>query len=169
MNVIGAVVYGIIIALGYSYAFKKNKKSAKSATKKGGRQFLKQFPFLLSIFLLIGLFNVFIPKSVIMTFMGSSKGFFSIIWSAIVGTIAMGSVSSTYPLGAMLLNKGATIASVAVFLNTWVMVGIVTIPYEISVFGKRFTLVRNVLGFIGAIIVGMLTGLILRGHPSWIF
>ncbi len=161
MNLLGAVVYGIIVALSYAYAIKKSKSNSRKAAKKGGMQFLKQLPFLVAIFLLIGLFDEFIPKSIVVEFVGKGKGLLSILTSAVFGTIVMGPVSSAYPLGALLLKKGATITAVAIFLNSWVMVGFVTIPYEISIFGKRFTFTRNALAFAGAIIIGMITGLLL--------
>ncbi|WP_456399519.1 permease [Mesoaciditoga sp.] len=161
MNIWGAVAYGIIVAICYIYAFKKDKKGGKKAAKKGGMQFLKQLPMLVTIFLLIGLFDKFVPKSVIVQIVGKGKGILSVFSSAAFGTVVMGPVSSAYPLGAILLKKGATIAAVAIFLNAWVMVGFVTIPYEISIFGKRFTLTRNVIAFVGAILIGLLTSLIL--------
>lgn len=163
MNIWGVVIYGIILVLSYAYAFKKNKKGGKKAVKKGGIQFLKQLPMLISIFLVVGLFDEFIPKSVVMAFVGKGNKALSILSSAVFGTIVMGPVSSAYPLGALLLKKGATITATAIFLNSWVMVGFVTMPYEISVFGKRFTLTRNILAFIGAIVIGILTGWILGG------
>jgi len=41
------------------------------------------------------------------------------------------------------------------------MVGFVTAPIEIEHFGKRFTIVRNVLSFIAAILISLGMGLIL--------
>ncbi len=163
MNLWGAAIYGVIVILSYVYAFKKNKKGGKQAVRKSGVQFFKQLPMLISIFLLIGLFDRFVPKSVVMTFVGKGNEFLSILSSAIFGTIVMGPVSSAYPMGALLLRKGATITATAIFLNSWVMVGFVTIPYEISIFGRHFTLIRNALAFMGAIIIGILTGWILGG------
>ncbi len=160
----GAVIYAIIVGISYLYAFKKNKKAGKKAVKMGEIQFLKQLPMLISIFLLIGLFDKFVPKSIVVTLVGKGKGILSVFSSAAFGTIVMGPVSSAYPMGEILLKKGATIASVAIFLNSWVMVGFVTIPYEFSVFGKRFTITRNVLAFVGAIVIGLLTGLLLEGR-----
>ncbi len=162
MNLWGAVVYGIIVVLSYIYAFKKNKNGGKKAAKKAGVQFLKQLPMLISIFLLVGLFDKFVPKEMVVQVVGSGKGILSIFSSAFLGTVVMGPVSSAYPLGAILLKKGATITAVAIFLNAWVMVGFVTIPYEVSIFGKRFTLTRNILAFIGAIIIGISTALVLK-------
>ncbi|RKZ28422.1 permease, partial [bacterium] len=104
-----------------------------------------------------------IPRSAVVSVVGGGKGFLSIISSALVGSIVGGPVSSVYPLGAILLKKGATVAVAAVFMNAWIMVGIISMPFEISIFGKRFVLVRNIFAFVGAIVIGMLTGLILTG------
>ncbi len=166
MNIWGAVIYGIIVILCYIYAFKKSRSGATKAIKKGILRFLQQLPFLISVFLLIGLFDVFVPKNFVVSVVGKGKGLLSILSSALAGTIVAGPVSSAYPLGAFLLKKGATIAATAVFLNSWVMVGFVSIPYEISIFGKRFTLARNSLAFVGAIVIGMLTGMLLVGVPT---
>lgn len=163
MNTWGAVIYGIIVIISYTYAVKKSKSKAQVAFKKGGVQLLKQLPFIIAIFLLIGLFDAFVSKNIVVTIIGRGRGFLSILNSAIFGTIVGGPVSSVYPLGAVLLKKGATIAVTAVFMNSWIMVGFITMPFEISVFGKRFTLTRNILAFFGAIVIGMLTGLILTG------
>jgi uncharacterized membrane protein YraQ (UPF0718 family) len=163
MNIWGAVIYGIVVVASYIYAFKKDKEKGKKGLQKGWKQFLKQLPFVFSIFLLIGLFDVFIPKSVVVSVVGRGRGFLAILNAALVGSVVGGPVSSVYPLGAVLLKKGATLAVAAVFMNAWIMVGFISMPFEISIFGKKFVFVRNVLAFIGAIIIGMLTGLILTG------
>ncbi len=163
MNIWGAVVYFIIVLFCYIYAFKKDKGKSKKSIAKGMAQFFKQLPFLFAIFLLVGLFDVFIPKSSVVSVIGRGKGFLSILNSAVIGSVVGGPVASVYPLGALLLKKGTTLAVAAVFMNTWIMVGFITMPFEISIFGKRFTLVRNSLAVVGAIVIGMLTGLILTG------
>ncbi len=163
MNIWGTVIYGIIVIASYIYAFKKSKKDARKALKKGELQFLGRLPMLIAIFLLVGLFDVFVPKSAVVSIIGRNRGFLSILTSAGFGTIVGGPVASVYPLGAILLKKGTTLAVAAVFMNAWIMVGFVTMPFEISVFGKRFTLTRNVLAVVGAVVIGMLTGLILKG------
>ncbi len=163
MNLMGAIIYAIIVIISYIYAFKKDKKTAKKATKKGIKQFLNQILFLTSMFLMISLFDVFVPKELIVKVIGKSNGFLNVIYSALFGTVAMGSVSSAYPLGGILLKKGAPLISVAVFLNTWVMVGFIMLPYEVSVFGKKWAFFRNLFAFGGAILVGVITGLLVGG------
>ncbi len=163
MNIWGAVLYAIVVIVSYLYAFKKDSVKGKKGLQKGIRQFLKQLPFITSIFLLVGLFDVFIPRSAIVSVIGHGRGLLAILNAAIIGSVVGGPVSSVYPLGAILIKKGAPIAVAAVFMNAWVMVGIISMPFEISIFGKKFVIVRNLLAFIGAIIIGILTGLILTG------
>ncbi len=163
MNVWGVVVYSIIVVVSYVYAFKKDRAKGTQGIKKGWKQFLKQLPFIFAIFLLIGLFDVFVPTKAVVAVVGRGKGFLSIINAALIGSVVGGPASSVYPLGALLIEKGTTIAVAAVFMNAWVMVGFISMPFEISIFGKKFVFVRNALAIAGAIIIGMLTGLILTG------
>jgi len=155
--------YGVLVAASYFYAFKNDSGKAKKSISKGWKQFLNQLPLLIAVFLLVGIFDKFVPKSVVINLIGKGKGFMSVLRASLLGSIIMGPVSSAYPFGAVLLKKGATIAATAVFLDTWVMVGIITLPFEISVFGKKFALLRNVFAFIGAIIIGIITGLLIVG------
>ncbi len=157
------VAYGVLVVASYFYAFKKDENKAKKGILKGWKQFLNQIPLLVAIFLLVGIFDKFVPKSIVINLVGKGKGFMSVLRASILGSIIMGPASSAYPFGAVLLNKGATIAATAVFLDAWVMVGVVTFPFEVSVFGKKFAVIRNVLAFVGAIVVGIITGLLIAG------
>ncbi len=162
-NIGGFIIYAIIVSVSYIYAFKKRPQDGKKAAKRGIKQLIKQIPFLISIFLLIGLFDQFVSKDTIVSMIGHAGKWYTVITSALLGSIAMGSVSSAYPLGRILLKKGATLTSIAILLNAWVMVGIITMPYEISIFGKKFTLTRNALSFVGAILIGITVGFIIGG------
>ncbi len=64
-------------------------------------------------------------------------------------------------MAAALLNKGASVTSVVVFITTLTMIGVVTLPLEIKELGKRLALWRNGLSFIIAIIIGIIMGVIL--------
>jgi len=64
-------------------------------------------------------------------------------------------------LAGSLLRSGATIMTISAFITTLVMVGVVTAPMEIKSLGKRFTLLRNGLSFIGALVIAAIMGVIL--------
>ena len=68
----------------------------------------------------------------------------------------------SFPLAASLLENGASVTSVAVFITTLTMIGIVTLPLEIKELGRKIALLRNGISFIGAIIIGIIMGIILK-------
>ncbi|HNR66330.1 MAG TPA: permease, partial [Atribacterota bacterium] len=61
-----------------------------------------------------------------------------------------------------LLRSGATIMTISAFITTLVMVGLVTVPMEIKSLGKKFTFLRNSFSLIGALIIAVLMGVILK-------
>ena len=52
-------------------------------------------------------------------------------------------------------------SQIAAFISTLMMVGIVTMPVEISYFGKKATIVRNVAAFGFSFIVALVMGALL--------
>jgi len=53
------------------------------------------------------------------------------------------------------------LAATTAFILAWVTVGIVQLPAESMILGKRFAILRNILSFISAILIGLLTQLVL--------
>ena len=51
---------------------------------------------------------------------------------------------------------------VAAFVSTLMMVGVVTIPLEISYFGKRAAWMRNAMAFVFSLIVAAVVGGLMR-------
>jgi len=66
-----------------------------------------------------------------------------------------------FPLAGSLLRSGATVMTISAFITTLVMVGVVTAPMEIKALGKEFTLLRNGLGFIAALVIAGIMGALL--------
>ncbi|NLB40876.1 MAG: permease, partial [Clostridiales bacterium] len=66
-----------------------------------------------------------------------------------------------FPLAAALLKSGAGYMQIAAFISTLMMVGIVTMPVEISYFGKKATLVRNAAALGFSLIVALMMGVLL--------
>ncbi|MDY0290564.1 MAG: permease, partial [Sphaerochaeta sp.] len=66
-----------------------------------------------------------------------------------------------FPLAGSLLRSGATVMTISAFITTLVMVGVVTAPMEMKILGKNFTLLRNGLGVVAALVIALLMGVIL--------
>jgi len=114
----------------------------------------------IAMFMLIGLFEVFLPPSVIQQIMGKNAGEFAPFAGAILGGIAAGPPAVIYPVGQFLLSSAASVAAVAALITAWVSVGTVSLPAEIDIMGKRFALSRWVLTLVFSVIIGFGTGLL---------
>jgi len=66
-----------------------------------------------------------------------------------------------YPLAGSLHRMGASLPALASFITTLTMVGVLTAPLEVKTFGRRFTLVRQTLSLVLALLVGGLMGVVL--------
>ncbi|MCD4704284.1 MAG: hypothetical protein K8R64_08360, partial [Methanosarcinaceae archaeon] len=69
---------------------------------------------------------------------------------------------TSYILGGEFLAQGVDLLVVTAFLIAWVTVGIVQIPVEAAVFGKRFAILRNVSAFMLSMIAAIITVTMVR-------
>jgi len=60
------------------------------------------------------------------------------------------------------MKEGVSLFTVTAFIAAWVTVGVIQLPIEASILGKRFALTRNVLSYIFAILVTIATVITLR-------
>lgn len=117
-------------------------------------------PFL-NILILVSLLLFIVPPSLITEYLGAGSGAIGFTIAALVGSITLIPGFISYPIATSLIKQGASYSTVAVFMTTLMMVGVVTLPLEIKYFGKKVAILRNVLNLIVAIIIGILIGIIL--------
>ncbi len=125
------------------------------------RSFAKFLPMLFAVVLLTGLLNALIPKEFYQKIF-SHFVLLDSFFGALFGSIMAGNPITSYILGGELLKQGISLVAVLSFIVSWVTVGIVQLPAESVMLGKRFSIVRNIVSFIFAIIVSLLTVLTLK-------
>jgi len=123
-----------------------------AAMRMGLRQFHSILPLLVGVILLLGLFQGFVSKQTLLSFFDGSAIHDS-FWGACMGSVLTGNPINSYVIGKNLLNIGVGLSGVTALLLTWVSVGLIQLPVESKALGIRFALVRNIAGFIVAIIM----------------
>ena len=113
-------------------------------------------PILLGVIILISLLTTLIPKEAISKIFSGNYLIDGLIGSAL-GSILAGNPITSYILGGELLAGGVSLLAVTAFLVAWVTVGLVQLPAESILLGKRFAITRNITAFIFAIIVAIIT------------
>ena len=117
-------------------------------------------PFV-NILIAVSLVLYFLPPSLIMKYLGTESGWGGQAIAAIVGSVTLIPGFISYPIASVLIQEGASYTVVATFMTTLMMVGVVTLPLEIAYFGRSVAVVRNVLSFIAAVVIGTFVGLVL--------
>ena len=130
------------------------------AIVKVARGLWKSFPMILGTILLVSLISVLVPGSFYVSVFSKNVFLDSLIGS-LIGSISAGSPITSYIFGGEMLSQGVGLIAVTAFLVSWVTVGIIQLPAESAILGKRFALLRNFTAFVLAIVVAIITVLIL--------
>ena len=131
----------------------------KQAIIRSWRGFSRTVPMILGTLLLVSLASL-IPKSFyIKIFQGT---FLDPIIGAIIGSISAGNPITSYIFGGEMIKNGVGLMAVTAFIVSWVTVGTIQLPAESMILGKKFALIRNLLSFISAIIIGALTAILIK-------
>ncbi|WP_409228735.1 hypothetical protein [Gudongella sp. SC589] len=139
----------------------KSREKTKKAFKVAGKALLKSAPSLLAVLGIVGLTLGVLTPETISNLVGAEAGFMATIAAAVIGAVTLIPSLVAFPLAGSLLRSGATVMTISAFITTLVMVGVVTAPMEIKTLGKKFTVLRNGLGFLVALIIAGIMGLIL--------
>lgn len=153
------VLYIIAIAF-LIISFIKDKKKTKIALKKAWNSFINIFPTFAGILALVGLALTLLSPEIISRIIGSNTGIIGMIVTSIIGAITLIPGFVAFPLAASLVEKGAGIMQIAVFISTLMMVGIVTMPLEMKYFGKKETILRNLFAYIFSFVVAFVIGVV---------
>lgn len=131
-------------------------KEMKQSAIKAVRALWKTIPMILGTVLLVSLISVLIPKSFYISVFSKNLIFDSFV-GALVGSVSAGTPITSYVFGGEMLIQGVSLIAVTAFLVSWVTVGLLQLPAESAILGKRFAIVRNLSAFILSIVVAMIT------------
>ena len=139
----------------------KSRTKTKQALLKAWNSFKNILPMLLGVILLVGLILSILDTNLITRIIGKESGVLGILLASILGSVTLIPGFIAFPTAALLLAGGAGYIQIAAFVQTLMMVGVVTLPLEIKYFNKKVAILRNVLSFILSIGVAYFIGFIL--------
>jgi uncharacterized membrane protein YraQ (UPF0718 family) len=153
--------YIVLIGACYAFFWRRDRDKTVKSLQIARQSLIRVVPLLIAIFGLIGLFEVYCPPELIKSWLGAESGLLALLTGGLAGAVAIGPPLAAFPLAGSLLESGAWAPAVATFIVSWISVGIITLPFEASVFGSRFAIARNLLAFVAALIIGYCVGVLL--------
>ena len=94
------------------------------------------------IFIIMGLMDIWVPKETLIRYMGHGSGATGLLIGFVLGTIAAGPLYVAFPMGVLLLKKGAKLSNVIFFLGVWSSTKLPIVVFEAASLGVNFTLIH---------------------------
>ncbi|QSZ67500.1 hypothetical protein RJ40_08270 [Methanofollis aquaemaris] len=131
----------------------------RSATKTA-KAFLQIIPMIAGVLLLVSLITTAVPQEAYAALFTGHPVLDPLVGAA-AGSVAAGNPVTSYVIGGELLRVGVSLTAVTAFIIAWVSVGLVSLPAEMEVMGRRFALARNGISFLCAVLMAALVVLVL--------
>jgi hypothetical protein len=110
----------------------------------------------MGVLMLLALADALIPKQTY-RFIFSGNWFFDPLMGAVLGSISGGNALTSYVIGGELRQGGVSMLAITAFIVSWVTVGMIQLPAEGLMLGKRFAIIRNAVSFCTSIFIAILT------------
>lgn len=136
-----------------------SREKSVQALKIAARRFIRIFPALLMLVVLVSIALGLLPDEVIPRYLGSENKLMGVALASLLGSITIMPGFIAFPLAGILLQKGVAYMVIAAFTTTLMMVGVLTAPLEKAYFGLKVTVIRNTLSFFIALVVAVMIGL----------
>jgi uncharacterized membrane protein YraQ (UPF0718 family) len=108
--------------------------------------FLKEVAiFLPAMFVLVGLFDVWVPRRLVERHVGTTAGPLAIVWMLLLGTLQAGPLYGAFPVAVALYRKGASLRNVFIYLGAFSALKLPMLTFEVGFLGWRFSLVRTLV------------------------
>ncbi len=137
-----------LICIGAS--FHRDRGKTEEAVRKAGRMLMGVLPHFLAIFIISGILFTSGNAETVNALVGRESGITGMLLSAVAGAVALVPVLAVFPVASRLLENGAGMAQMTVFISTLTTVGVMTIPLEQKYLGLKTAMLRNLLCFIAA-------------------
>lgn len=118
--------------------------------------FKEMFTVLPPVFLLLGLLDVWVPRELMIQFMGEKAGIKGILLAFFLGSAAAGPLYGAFPVAAVLMKKGARFSNVLMFIGAWSTTKIPMFLFEMASLGRTFAFTRLLVDIPGIIIIAFL-------------
>ncbi|MBU0758241.1 MAG: permease [Nanoarchaeota archaeon] len=134
---LAAIIIAVIIAL-----ITRPDITIKEFAERDYSPIINILLYLPGFFILMGLFEIWLPEKFIAEHLGNHSGISGAFYSFLFGTIIPGPLYVAFPIAAMLIKKGISRYNVALFIGAWSSIKIGEEIFEFQFMGLKFMLLR---------------------------
>ncbi len=120
--------------------------------------FKEMILFLPVMFILVGLFDVWISREKVQKHIGEKSGIKGILLVMFLAFIQAGPLYAAFPVAYLLKEKGCSSVNIFIYLSAFTMAKIPMLTFEIGFLGLKFSLLRLILSVPVFILIGIVMG-----------
>lgn len=135
-------LFASLIAVSYLAGWTTGQQLTETTFWRFLREMLTILP---CMFILIGLFDVWIPREKIEKHVGTGSGFKGIALMILLAVTQAGPLYAAFPVAHLLWKKGCSLRNIFVYVGTFSAAKIPMITFEIGFLGLKFSLLRLLL------------------------
>lgn len=155
-------LWSIIMIVAVLIIFVFNNELGKNSTLITLSNFYSMAGVLPPILVLTGLLDVWVPKQIMIKYMGADAGIKGIFIALFLGSLAAGPLYVSFPIAATLIKKEARFAYVLFFIGVWSSSKLPLLLFEYTSFGGIFTAIHVITNLsiflIGSFIIEQILG-----------
>jgi len=147
-NYVWVAAFALLTVLSFIVGFNPGKAVFTHFT----RSFIEMIAFVPFLFIIVGLFDVWVPKERIQRHIGQESGIKGMALVVLLAMLQAGPLYGAFPVAYLLYRKGASIRNIFIYLGAFSSMKIPMIGVEIGYLGIAFSLARTLVSlplFIG--------------------
>jgi uncharacterized membrane protein YraQ (UPF0718 family) len=117
---------------------------------------VEMISFLPLMFILIGLFDVWVPKEKIERHIGPESGIIGTFWVVVLATFQAGPLYGAFPVAYILSKKGSSVRNIFIYLGAFSCIKLPMLAFEIGFVGLKFSILRSLISLPVFIIIGVI-------------
>jgi len=151
------IIIAFVVFVSFSYYYKYNP--GVSIFEDNFWSFIKEMILALPImFVLVGLFDVWVSKEKVQKHIGETSGIKGIMLIMLLAFIQAGPLYAAFPVAYILWKKGTSARNIFIYLSSASIAKIPMLAFEIGFLGIKFSLLRIIISIPIFLILGITMG-----------
>jgi uncharacterized membrane protein YraQ (UPF0718 family) len=118
--------------------------------------FIEMISFIPFLFIIIGLFDVWVPKEMLEKHVGRESGVKGIFLVILLAMLQAGPLYGAFPVAYVLFKKGASVRNIFIYLGAFSSMKLPMLGIEIGYLGIKFTILRTLISLPLFICIGFI-------------
>jgi len=152
-----SIIFSFIIFVIYS--FYSNYMPGINIVKNNFLSFMKEMILALPVmFILVGLFDVWVSKERVQKHIGKASGIKGIMLIILLAFMQAGPLYAAFPVAYILWKKGTSSTNIFIYLGASSIAKIPMMTFEIGFLGLKFSLLRILISIPVFVLIGIIMG-----------